>query len=785
MIWEREWRGRPWWGTSVALSFFCFILSLSVVLTGVSTELGNRINDSFFRLRNRPTDTSSVVVVLIDDAALSQQGRWPWPRRDLAHLIDIIAAGHPRTIGLDVLLSEASDTLDDDALQRSLMIAGNVILPAKITTSSTGPLWIEPLPIFAAAARGIGHVQAVLDADGVCRRLPEAEMSLQGRLPMMAELLADAPQTKQEAAKSQGFRVLLPKAITIDYRGLASAGPPFFRPFSTVSAASLLRGERDDLHGKTVLVGFAGTGLEDELLTPLTYTAPVPGVLIQANMVDTLQRSRSLKMVDPFGQIMLLLLICLLGGRVMRRQNSRRIALWITVSAAATYGLAYVCFVVFGLQFAIGPAVLAEILIVPLGQLQHILVLQALIGTNLLDLQKQAEGLPLHIAGVLLPGLATIQPFTSRTDAESKLNLIARTDRQIAIVSAFQQSLLGSMRDGIAVFDHRGRQMFENPAWREFLALSNWRREESWQELLKALEPGQSGLKESALEQTTEERAVEVSTDREVLISGRLWRISLISLPPVASFDETLYMVLAADLTPQMERDQARQQALQFITHELRTPLVSLLGFAELLQHFPEQAKEAGAVGVIQQESERLIALTTMFLECLRLETALPVIAPTETHVDTLIERTTSLAEPLCMASNKRLIVKMPSRRTNLYVDSAMMTGALLNLVANAVKYGTDGADIEIRVELEDDMAIFGVYNRGPRIPEEEFSLLFTPQYRMTQNTIGRTGWGIGLAFVKKVMDAHRGEVKVRSNDTETGFQLLLSISPRMHGARS
>ena len=50
-----------------------------------------------------------------------------------------------------------------------------------------------------------------------------------------------------------------------------------------------------------------------------------------------------------------------------------------------------------------------------------------------------------------------------------------------------------------------------------------------------------------------------------------------------------------------MERDQARQQALQFITHELRTPLVSLLGFAELLQHFPEQAKAAGAANVIQQ----------------------------------------------------------------------------------------------------------------------------------------------------------------------------------------
>ena len=782
---ERKLHKRPWWGTSLALSLTCFTLALSTVLTGVVTEVGNRTNDSFFRLRNRKTDKSSVIVVVIDDAALSQQGRWPWSRSQLAHLIDILAAGHPRAIGLDMLLSEASDTQDDDALAASMRRAGNVILPAKITTSPAGPLWIEPLPIFAGAALGIGHVQAILDEDGVCRRLPKAEMSLHGRLPMMAALLANAPHAGKEAAGLGGTEVLRPSAVTIDYRGLASGGPPFVGPFPTVSAASLFSGGKYDLRQQTVLVGFAGTGLEDELLTPLSYTAPSPGVLIQANMVDTLERSRALKTANPFGQVALLLVICLLGGKVMQRQNYLRIAVWITVSAATTYFLAYGCFLVWGLQFELGPAIVAEILIVPLGQLQHILLLQGLIGTSLVNLQKQAEGLPLHIAGILSPQLEVSRPLARLTDAESKLNLISRTHEQIAVVSVFQQSLLGGMRDGIAVFDDIGNQMFENAAWKEFLASCGWTQADSWQDLLRALPASRSRPTGVAPQPKAEEYTASTQIDNEILIAGRLWRISMVTLAAVSAVDRPLCMVLTADLTPQMERDQARQQALQFITHELRTPLVSLLGFAELLQHFPEQAKEAGAAGVIQQESERLIALTTMFLECLKLETSLPVITPRETDIEALIQQTNSLAGPLCMASNKRLIVTIPPGQTIIYADGAMMTGALLNLVANAVKYGDDKTDIEVRAGVEGDTVTFGVYNCGPRIPEDEIPLLFTPQYRMMQNTKGRTGWGIGLAFVKRVMDAHRGEVLVRSNDVETSFQLLLPVQLPKNGARS
>ncbi len=771
-------RRRPWWASWLALALGCFAITLCISKISAVREVSDRINDSFFRLRNYNTEPSSVVVVVIDDAALAQQGRWPWHRSQLARLIDAISAGRPRGIGLDVLLSEPSDANDDEVLATAIHHAGNVVLPAKISTSPAGPLWIEPLPLFARAASGVGHVQAILDEDGVCRRLPDTEMSLHGAIPMMATVLVNTSRRKRgRSVQETEAQFLQPGQYTIDYHGLEISDLKSNKPFRTISAASILSGRKYDFSQQTVLIGFAGSGLEDELLTPLNYRSPAPGVLIQANMVDTLDRSRLIGNVNQLVQLAFLFGICMVGSKVIQAHKAVRTILWIVGITAGTYLIAYSCFIAWGSQFRLGPALAAELLIVPLGQLQHVLVLQGLIGRSLVHLQRQAQDLPLHIAGFLETQVPQESSTTiNLTNAEWKLNVIARTDEQITVVSAFQQTLLQAMRDGIAVFNEDGFLLFENATWQEFLTLCGWRGERCWSELRWALHPEMSRVVDAQRWYGTHEIDDWRRMDKEVLIAGRLWRISLARLPAIVSTDKALYMVLTADLTPQMERDQARQQALQFITHELRTPLVSLQGFAELLQYFPEQAKAAGAVATIHRESERLVALTSMFLECLRLETTLPVIAPALTDAETLMKRASSLAQPLCAASNKKLAVTMPEDGVGLYLDIAMVTGALLNLIANAAKYGTEETKVEAEVEYSENNVIFSVCNQGTRIPEDELSRLFIPQYRMTENVKSRTGWGIGLAFVKRVMDAHGGEVLVKSDETKTCFQLVLPV---------
>ncbi len=767
-----------WWSSWPALALLCFSITLLLGASNPVRDLSDRINDGMFRIRNRSTSPSTVSVVVIDDASLAQYGRWPWPRGLLAHLITAVSARSPDAIGLDILLSEPSDKQDDLLLAQAIGRAGNVVLAEKLSNSATGPLWIEPLPSFVQEAAGVGHVQAILDGDGVCRRLPFEEMTMHGPVPMLAAVLVSHQAAAQNSDRLGVHPLTLrPSERIIDYRGL-DAGVGTVKPFQTISAASILNGSEQILSHRIVLIGFAGSGLEDELLSPLDYHVPAAGVMIQANMADTLARARTVASAPMAYQIFIVAMLCILGSIATRPHRAMLTIAWLVSSIVIAYSFAFALFVLRGLQFQLGLDLLVAVLILPMAQLQHLLTLQKLISNRLILLEMRAADLPLALAG-LIRLHQPVQTARTPTKAEGKLELISALEERISLVSAFQHTLLQAMRDGIAVFTPGGNVIFQNPAWESFQHHCRWTHKNCWSQLVAVLRsPREDTSTKAELAASSYSHASLPSQQgREVLLGGRLWHLSLLQLPTSEWSADLLYMALSADLTAQMERDQAREQALQFITHELRTPLVSLQGFAELLQRFPQQAEAAGAAGIIQQESERLVALTTMYLECLRLETTLPVISPAPIKAGELLRRAAQLAEPLCAASNKRLVVTTPSNSTALYVDIGMLTSALLNLIANALKYGNRDSAVYARAEAGTEGARLTVCNAGPQIPEEQISRLFTHQHRMPHHAVISNGWGIGLAFVKRVIEAHDGSVQVTSNSEETCFELLLPIA--------
>src|SRR5450755_2869840 len=111
---------KSWLVLNLALLSIVAVLSMTYPVE----ELSHRLGDIYFRLR-RPLPTSnSVALVLIDDISLSRYGRWPWPRTLLARLVRATAAQRPAAIGLDILLSEAEDSRNDDDLAQAFRDAG-------------------------------------------------------------------------------------------------------------------------------------------------------------------------------------------------------------------------------------------------------------------------------------------------------------------------------------------------------------------------------------------------------------------------------------------------------------------------------------------------------------------------------------------------------------------------------------------------------------------------------------------------------------------------------------
>ena len=129
------------------------------------------IYDSILTTRTHsPGD--DVAIISIDDASLSEIGRWPWSRRTHAALIDNARDAGASAVVLDVLLDTPShdDAEADRALARSMQAYGRVILP--LTQATTGNQLtgeVLPLPLFAESAAAIGHSQVEFDTDGIAR----------------------------------------------------------------------------------------------------------------------------------------------------------------------------------------------------------------------------------------------------------------------------------------------------------------------------------------------------------------------------------------------------------------------------------------------------------------------------------------------------------------------------------------------------------------------------------------------------------------------------------------
>lgn len=236
-----------------------------------------------------------IVIVDIDDDALSAHGRWPWPRGQLAELVAVIQAAEPSMLGLDILLPEPSDPDQDLALARQLA-APNVLAATAFSEVQPPPARSEPAraarelsPSITLAyhnrAPEVGHITPELESDGRIRRL-YSRIQAPGEPPRTTLALAileawtDLPA--RELPRSRGDQVCVASFClwSTPSRGLLI---PYHHPsrFDYLSAAEVMAGKhRERLSGSLVLVGTSAAGLGDLVATP--RGALTPGVELHA-----------------------------------------------------------------------------------------------------------------------------------------------------------------------------------------------------------------------------------------------------------------------------------------------------------------------------------------------------------------------------------------------------------------------------------------------------------------------------------------------------------------------
>ena len=766
---------RRWLRLNLLLLVLTGLISLSFPVISLSRKL----EDFYFRLRSAQPTSRDVALVLIDDSALARYGRWPWPRKQLAQLVQTVSQFHPKAIGVDIILSEPEDEANDSTLADALEQARNVVLPSKISSSLEGGLWIDPLPRFSKAAAAIGHVQAVVDSDGLCRRIPIAEPSAEGpRLAFVAELVKVAnPGTAmpEEAGNSHSSNEIAgtdrfePQYLTINYRqqfAPAQSAPPFV----TLSAGDLLEGQREDLlQGKIVLIGFGATELSDRLFTPVSDQNPMPGVEVNANAVDTLLEHKQIQSLGVATQISLLLCASMLSLWIVMWWPGGRGLLCLSALLLAGYGAGYLLLSVFYRQLQYGPFLVMAVLAAPLAQLENLIVIDRAITRGLKELQA------------LLPVPTEFSPhriFIPSQDAPPsnlhwKLKSLRQLQDELASLYAFDEILLETMQEALAVYALDGRLLFHNSSWARFCEKQALDVTASMEDLTRKLGIGNKFWQTS--------RDSSGWQEKELSLKEGWWRFRTVRLPWPSPAESNATLLLAEDTSALHERDQTRAEALGFVTHELRTPLVAIQGFAEMLMLYPQSASGGEAPATIFREARRLVAMINAYLEVLRMDVGSRPLRLRLVEVSDIVNHVRQIMQPLAQSAQIEIVAEIEPEARLLNCDEPLITGALLNLVSNAVKYSPKRSIVRLQVRMKESEIEFLVQNPGPAIPTEDLDRIFEPYYRVSQQSDSKPGWGLGLAFVKRICEQHGGRVQVSSSASSgTCFCFILPIHSNM-----
>ena len=237
--------------------------------------------------------------------------------------------------------------------------------------------------------------------------------------------------------------------------------------------------------------------------------------------------------------------------------------------------------------------------------------------------------------------------------------------------------------------------------------------------------------------------------------------------------------IIIRDLTPVKRLETERRQLVSMFAHDLKTPVVGAAGLIRrLLQGKlgPLTEPQMNYLRTIDHEMEGLETLITRFLELARLE--LRILTPQLQVLDVLdkCRQVATLLQPLAEDKDITLATNLPSEIPALRADPLLFQMVLENLLENAIKYSPPHSRVMLAVRVENLAISFTVQDQGPGISPEDLPHLFEPFYRGAREGDTR-GFGLGLAAVKRIIDAHGGRIEV---DTAPGrgSHLLFHLPP-------
>ncbi len=230
--------------------------------------------------------------------------------------------------------------------------------------------------------------------------------------------------------------------------------------------------------------------------------------------------------------------------------------------------------------------------------------------------------------------------------------------------------------------------------------------------------------------------------------------------------DIDILMTLSAQAAVAIETSWLFQQSdlISEFVHELRTPLASINTAAHLLtKNAITKEQEQQMVEIIYSETKRLSKMATDFLDIARMESGRVQFTKQRFAVHDLLQECIDLVGS--QAKSNQITLKSSLTRAELIIegDHDKIKQVFLNLLSNALKYNQPGGSVTIQTKRKENKAIISVTDTGPGIPKEYLQHIFNKFFRVPGLEAYAQGTGLGLSIVKRIVESHRGTIKVRS----------------------
>lgn len=347
-----------------------------------------------------------------------------------------------------------------------------------------------------------------------------------------------------------------------------------------------------------------------------------------------------------------------------------------------------------------------------------------------------------------------------KSELKDKLNEVSSRKNQI-------ETILLHMTDGIIAFNMKGDIILINPAAKKFLSISP--EDNTFEDIFAKFKLDINMEKVIYLETWT-------STEQRIQVDDRFVKVLF---APFKNEDDRPDGVIAViqDITEHVKLDNMQKELVADVSHELKTPITSIMGYADtLLEGGYDSETQEKFLNVIASESRRMARLVTDLLTLSRYDSNKKKTQKESFDLGELVKRCQEKLAIEIKKKGHKVNCFVTADVPLVYADRYDIERVVLNILTNSIKYTHDNGEIKIYVGFVYNDAYIKIFDNGIGIPEEDLSRIFERFYRVDKaRTREMGGTGLGLSIAKEILDKNGGSIDIKSKVGE-GTEVVIRI---------